>query len=873
MASGPPNPPPHLSLPREDLYIHASSTNVSSFVSMKLSGHDNYDHWKAQMLCLMETHNMCGLVDPRFDRSLSTEIMKQHDDLLKGWIFDSVSHGVLGTVADLDSAKLVWNKLKALYDSTICFQQDLAQEKQEEKEEIKDKGISTETDSKGKDIVSEEKEVKGKGISTETDSKGNDSVSEERKTKKDQSVIDVEDPRRMYSKPPPLTPKEKVKQREDAHKSLEKDTLKGFWWGVHNTLVSHNIPLQEEINNERNTVLHLAVEKGHNNFVKSLLGYQKEDEIKEALEIRNVDGSTALHVAAILGNTNVAQLLLEKHNELLTTLGKQEKHNELLTILDHEGRDPLFKAYSSMQFETCIYLLTAVKNKQNSTIPSSFMTTGVDLLVNAISAKKYSIALNFVKQFPEFARENDQVLMAIARSFPSGLSHEETVRRYEDLGEVGMLILRTIVWSFSEFTLRWCQEGEFGRCHGISRIDEVPLRLVQWVYQFIFFLMSIVFLPLFMIHLLLREGAIKLVSYMNRIKKKEWGEAKEVLKLVCDGIKTLKVVGTHHPYYKGPLLEAACQNAYEVVNEILSKSPQALRCKDEYGHDIIQLAVIHRSDKIYNRVYQSEEGKSQYYRTIRDPLDNNMLHLAGRLAPSHELNRITGAALQLQRELQWREELKKFVFPSYITQENKCKKTPGEVFTKEHEDLVKEGEKWMKTTAESCSITAGLITTIVFAASITVPGGSNQEKGVPLFTHEIAFIIFAISDAISLFTSTITLLVFLSILTARFSEQDFLVSLPRRLIIGLCALLVSTTAMIVAFGAILFLVFCHQRPWMLIPICASVCLTVVFFFIIQFPLIIDLYRSTYVPIFVKRGNSQESRFTLDNFVSEFFFFE
>ncbi|PWA71358.1 Ankyrin repeat-containing protein [Artemisia annua] len=118
--------------------------------------------------------------------------------------------------------------------------------------------------------------------------------------------------------------------------------------------------------------------------------------------------------------------------------------------------------------------------------------------------------------------------------------------------------------------------------------------------------------------------------------------------------------------------------------------------------------------------------------------------------------------------------------------ENIYMETPNMVFTKHHKDLVKEGEQWMKTTAESCSITAALIVTIVFAAAITVLGGSNQETGIPVFEKEVAFVIFAVSDAISLFTAATALLVFLSILTTRFAEKDFLVSLPRRLIIGLC---------------------------------------------------------------------------------------
>ncbi|PWA96999.1 ankyrin repeat-containing domain, PGG domain protein [Artemisia annua] len=133
------------------------------------------------------------------------------------------------------------------------------------------------------------------------------------------------------------------------------------------------------------------------------------------------------------------------------------------------------------------------------------------------------------------------------------------------------------------------------------------------------------------------------------------------------------------------------------------------------------------------------------------------------------------------------------------------------VFTREHRELVTEGEKWIKATAESYTITAALIITIVFAAAITVPGGNNQDTGIPTFSNNKAFTIFAISDAISLFTSTTSLLMFLSILTARFSEEYFLFNLPTKLIIGLATLFISTTAMIVAFGATLFLVFLSKQ--------------------------------------------------------------
>ncbi|KAI3495772.1 hypothetical protein L1887_38118 [Cichorium endivia] len=232
-------------------------------------------------------------------------------------------------------------------------------------------------------------------------------------------------------------------------------------------------------------------------------------------------------------------------------------------------------------------------------------------------------------------------------------------------------------------------------------------------------------------------------------------------------------------------------------------------------------------------------------RTIKDPSRNNILHLAARLAPSNKLNLISGAALQIQRELQWFKEVEAFVCPLNTVQKNSFNETPQMVFTREHKDLVIEGEKWMKATAESYTITAALIVTIVFAAAITVPGGNNGDTGVPIFTNNTAFTIFAISDAISLFAAVTSLLTFLSVLTARFAEPDFLFKLPTKLIIGLATLFISTTSMIVAFGATLYIVFGQRNSRILIPIAVLTCLPIISFVTLQFRLVIDLISATY----------------------------
>nr|GEU92528.1 ankyrin repeat-containing protein [Tanacetum cinerariifolium] len=106
--------------PDASRYLYASNANVCNFVSVKLSGRHNYHLWKAQMLCLMESHNMRGIVDDTFSGPLILDIEthKQYDSLLKGWIFGSIGEEVLRGVYNLCSAKDVWKELNATYDTT-----------------------------------------------------------------------------------------------------------------------------------------------------------------------------------------------------------------------------------------------------------------------------------------------------------------------------------------------------------------------------------------------------------------------------------------------------------------------------------------------------------------------------------------------------------------------------------------------------------------------------------------------------------------------------------------------------------------------------------------------------------------------------------
>lgn len=134
-----------------------------------------------------------------------------------------------------------------------------------------------------------------------------------------------------------------------------------------------------------------------------------------------------------------------------------------------------------------------------------------------------------------------------------------------------------------------------------------------------------------------------------------------------------------------------------------------------------------------------------------------------------------------------------------------------------HRELQNEGEKWMKGTAKSCMLVATLVAGIVFAAAFTVPGGNDDATGVPTFLGNVWFAAFFGSDAVSLIFSSTSVLFFLSILTSRYTEKDFLRLLPGKLLLGFLALFISLVTMVISFNTSSFLVW--GRLTTLFPAC------------------------------------------------------
>ncbi|XP_031739107.1 ankyrin repeat-containing protein At5g02620 isoform X1 [Cucumis sativus] len=251
------------------------------------------------------------------------------------------------------------------------------------------------------------------------------------------------------------------------------------------------------------------------------------------------------------------------------------------------------------------------------------------------------------------------------------------------------------------------------------------------------------------------------------------------------------------------LHDAASVGNVEFVRVVLNQNPELLRVLDGSGKSIFHVAVENRQRRIFNLIYDMKLFNPDDLLYYFNEENISLLELAAKRADPGHLDRVSGAVFQMHRELLWFKEVEDIAERTMRIKQRK--KTPQELFTQEHRQLVKEAEKWVKSTANSCMLVATLIATVVFTAAFTVPGGNNDNNGFPLFLHHKWFIVFVISDSIALISSSTAILLFLSILTSRCVETDFLFWLPLELVFGLGFLFLSVLGMVLAFSACLFL--------------------------------------------------------------------
>ena len=119
--------------------------------------------------------------------------------------------------------------------------------------------------------------------------------------------------------------------------------------------------------------------------------------------------------------------------------------------------------------------------------------------------------------------------------------------------------------------------------------------------------------------------------------------------------------------------------------------------------------------------------------------------------------------------------MKKLVPKDLEYSHNKSEKTTQELFTENHKDMVKDAESQLVEMGNTCS---SLVAAVAFASSFSIPG--KDDKHNPGFYNKTAFKVFNHADVISLSCASTALVLFSSLLTSPYREQDFGRSLPTK---------------------------------------------------------------------------------------------
>ncbi|XP_061999009.1 uncharacterized protein LOC133716317 [Rosa rugosa] len=543
------------------------------------------------------------------------------------------------------------------------------------------------------------------------------------------------------------------------------------------------------------TALHTAADAGRTKIVELLVKKMR----KEDLVIQGNDGKTALVVAINRGDMEMVKCMVRKNKNIVR-------------ILDRSNRLPVVLAYRNSFWEIARYLYSITPPEDlNGSI------NGATLVSQCFYAQQYDIAWDLIHRCPNLITTKDLfeesplfALASVPSAFPSGMPlifWKKWIYNCIHIQPASPFVNITI-------------EDDTNTNNNNTTATSTSSSSSTFHKNFIC------------------SG----INHIYRMKLVHT-RSSEFLEYMCDRIKSLNSEQMKDGVVQSSVLRAVERGIPEFVKSICNANRELARSTNEMGRSIFHYAIECRQEKVYNLIYGHDMRNA--ISSLTDAYNNNMLHMAALLSPFAQLNRIPSAALQMQRELQWFKEVETVVAPKareFINWTDYM--TPRDLFTKHHRNLLKEGEKWMKDTATSFTVVGALIVTLMFATAFTIPGGYKGDTGFPIFINERLFMVFIISDAISLFSATTSSLMFLGILTSRYAEDDFLKFLPTKMIIGLFTLFFSIATMMIAFSAALLLIL-KEKPWTTTPIILLSCVPVTLFAAIKIPLLVEILLSTY----------------------------
>ncbi|KAJ6995463.1 hypothetical protein NC653_018051 [Populus alba x Populus x berolinensis] len=617
--------------------------------------------------------------------------------------------------------------------------------------------------------------------------------------------------------------------------------MKGDWQCMIKYCQEHFEKIHCPVTPSNDTVLHLAVYSKTEHPLKDLLEIMKKRELPltetEFLKKRNKFGNTALHEATIYGKYEAVRLLVERCPELLS-------------ISNDFGETPLFTAAEFAETEIVEFLIRSKPGQcvddNGRLLPthSQRMVDKLSILSAAIIGQKFETALLLLELDKSLASLKDkneistlQLLAEMPAAFESGFAvgiFERLIYRCLPVKHHHEVKSQVQTWCLANKrdleSGRGRNSGDLGSVSkrnqrgGILKYLKVPE--VCWLKGIWDQKRKHVFALRFAESLIKEDKSLKEV------------QTSETQRLPAQTSGTMSSLTTKKEI---PLFTATRRGTEKIAKLIIRLHPQAIDQRDEMNRSILDVAVMYRQKKIFDYVKQQEIPFARLRRVV-DNSNNSLLHHVADVIQNSGVTK-PGPALQLQEELQWFEQVREVIPDHYVPLLNDDGKTARECFEISHKEQLKKAQKWIKETSQSCSTVAALVATVVFAAAYTVPGGSD-ENGKPNFINSPYFVIFTVSDVVSLASSLTSLVVFLSLLTSPIELQDFHISLPRKLIVGFTFLFFSVITTMLSFGATILILIQSERKLTTLLLSIASFLPVLVFGIMQFRLYVSFMGST-----------------------------
>ncbi|XP_009343380.2 uncharacterized protein LOC103935347 isoform X1 [Pyrus x bretschneideri] len=589
------------------------------------------------------------------------------------------------------------------------------------------------------------------------------------------------------------------------HQPLIDAVAKGDWSSAKKYLTMHPDAIRERGSLSGLTALHMAVSMENEYMAKEVVEWMTEED----LEIEDANGVTAIALATLIG-PEVARCIIEKNKRLLCIPCNLQNMIPLIMAC-HGGHWGLARYLYSV---TPLEALTSTQDN---------CRTGADLISHCFSSKELDIALDLIQRCPNLAfatNSTGKTLLQELACMPSLFLSGTRLRFWQQ-------------WIYNSIHIRHA-----------SGIRDVRIDVQKQANDPVNDQRDLIIRSVMASLRGLVSTVRKLFGIDHMYKMKQIHvQSLEVLQGMCkmtEGVSLKQMQGSS---VQTALFKAVEHGNDEFLRQLFTANILALGIYDENAKGMFQFSIECRQEKVYNFFHEFIRIMNVRTESRVDKFNNTLLHSAARLSPPAQLKHIQCAALQMQRELQWFKEVEKLVPSKFLEVVNHPDgMTARDLFTKNHKELANEGERSMKATATSCTVVAALIVTIMFIAVFSVPGGS--KAGFPIFLNKRIFMVFIVADVFSLFSSTTSVVTFLGILNSRYAEDDFLKSLPTKMMIGLFTLFSSIVTMMIAFSSTLFLML-EAKKWIVYPMILLASVPVVSFVWMQFSLLVEIFISTY----------------------------